>query len=222
MRNREEHIREEHIIKACEGIRQALALKNSNLAISIIKSASNYLEAESFIRVVLEEEWPSGKVLNEGLNVFMNLHPNDPSEHDYWVHSLGHFIGSLWNLRKTKWIGVLYELAFKEAFNCHIKHESLYNYLVYEFDQYSKWFDNPSDFHVTFDNLSWYKWSGRDKHIKERIKHGPFESEKAFICWKFLNPTFYLTWDMGGQKYLFSVRKMRADILRISKIGSKS
>ena len=116
------------------------------------------------------------------LEAFLQSRQNYIPVHGRWVHALSHFSDELWGLRMTSWIARFNEAAFRGAIelgdtNCSDR-------LLSNFYSYAQWNDDPADFNITGENLSWADWTGWYLRVKRRIEASPFESEAAFLLWK--------------------------------------
>lgn len=149
-------------------------------ALELAKSPVDDHEAEMFVRAALREEGASD-LLDMALEAFLNSRENRSREHANWVHSLSHFSGELWKLRKLEWIKKLNEVAFRGV--NELGNDLNSNRLVEDFRDHALWSDDPAEFHLSLKNLSWMKWEYCQR-IRPWIENGKFESEEAFLRWK--------------------------------------
>lgn len=147
----------------------------------IIKATEDYSDCYSYTFAILELKISTPKIIEEALKRSLELKPNYKPEHGYWVHAFSHVTRFLWERHLIEWIRSLNYQVFSGA--NELNDANCADRLVEDFARYSKWDDDPADFHLTMSNLSWMDWMGFD-YPKARIEAGRFESEVAFLTWK--------------------------------------
>jgi hypothetical protein len=138
-------------------------------AIGVIQSAVGYHEAESFVSTVLKEKEPAPELLEKVLQTFLDSQENRYEQHGFWVHSLSHFMGQLWERRLDDWIKKFNEVSFKGA--NELGDDNCSDRLVGNFASLAKWDDDPAEFHLTLENLRWMDWEYYE-YAKARIEAG--------------------------------------------------
>ena len=154
----------------------------------MIAGVREYRAAEMACFGVLESgETPPAELIEAVLQKFMDTHKDCTYKpnHGYWVHSLSHFTEYLWRLRLDHWIKEFNRVAFAGAIgfgdsNCSDR-------LIGDFASYSRWDDNPADFHLDSVNTLWMNWKHAG-YAKVRIAAATFPSEADFLRWKLSQP----------------------------------
>ena len=183
----------------------------------LIRDANDYGEAERFVFTVLGEEKSTSELLEQALEVFFNSRENRRELHGYWVHSLSHFIDQLWKRRMTDWIKRFYQVSFRGAnelgdSNCSSR-------LVSAFATNAVWSDDPADFHLAMDNLTWMHWKYLE-YAKARVEHGIFESEVGYVAWQLRQPTLNKTINYDAQVDLVDVTGIQRRLDRLRELGT--
>ena len=142
------------------------------------------LDAEERCKRALQKSETSSENINRAMSAFMEMRRPARSHHGNWVHSLSHFIEDLWKLRQTDWIKKVHEVAFRGA---RSGDTGCSDRLVVAFGKCSLWSDDPADFHMTEDNISWGVESLAKYHsyALARVRAVRFEKEEDFIFWYF-------------------------------------
>lgn len=154
-------------------------------ALELAKSPINRFEPGGFVCVALQEG-ASDELLDATLEAFLISLDNSL----YWKENkkasnnegvlFFQIIGlELWKSRKVDWIKRLNEAMLKNA-NELGDHSGLWT-LVVNFWNHAIWSDDPADYHLNLDNLSWWEYR---QGIREWISHGKFESEEDFLRWR--------------------------------------
>jgi hypothetical protein len=142
-------------------------------------------EAEHMIFDVLRGENPE-RVPQDLVDLVLQVFMDSYSErnHRYWVHSLSHFTGKLWELGQFEWIKKFYLVAFQGTIKT--KEANCSGRLVNDFARYAKWDQKPEDFHLTAENLIWVDWEYSDIGDlgEARMAAGNFASEAEYLKWK--------------------------------------
>ena len=154
-------------------------------AIKLVRDEKDYQDSEGLAATVLGEEGSPAELIDAALEAFLGTRKNRYQQHGYWVHSLSHFTSHLWERRLTDWIKRFNEVAFRGA--NELSDSNCSDRLVADFGRYAAWSDNPVDFHLTSENLSWMRWEYYG-YAKARITSGTFESEEAFLRWQLQQP----------------------------------
>lgn len=148
----------------------------------------NYHAGEAYAYAVFRSELASAEMIEAALKGFVKSRKNWHGEHGYWVHSLSHFSGHLWNRRMVGWIRKLNEIAFGGA--NELGDSSCSDRLVHDFPKYARFDDDPADFGLSEELLAWAPKGQYPLEIPERIKLAPFASEADLISWQLLNSSF--------------------------------
>lgn len=180
-------------------------------AVKMVRGAEGYLEAEEFVSVVLADEKSPSELVEATLETFLYYRTNCKPYHGYWVHSLSHFTNVLWERRMDSWIKKFNDVSFKGANK--LRDPNCSDRLVWDFAAFAKWDDDPADFHLTPENLSWMNWE-YSQYQKARIDAAPFQSEEAFLRWKLNEPKAYAS---DGR---VDVDKMLPMIQRLKELGA--
>lgn len=155
--------------------------KEENI-LSLLKTAENHDEAEEFVSIILKDKKTSLVLIENTLEVFLKSRKNNNPMHGYWVFSLSKFINFLWQKRLDKWIKTFYEVAFKGAIE--LDDHDYSERLVECFAYMANWDDDPKDFHITPENISWINWDHlHQQRIKERVQR-KFDTEEEFLLWR--------------------------------------
>lgn len=178
-------------------------------AIEMVKSAANYREAEEFVFTVIREEKSTPELIEVVLEVFLGTRENEKRKHGGWVHSLSHFTNILWKLQMVEWIQKFNEVAFKGA--AELDDPNCSDRLVDDFALNADWNDDPADFHLTQQNLSWMDWKYYE-YAKALIEAGPFETEEAYLR--------FLSWDGEAQNNLVDTKAIQSLLHRLQEIGA--
>ncbi len=161
-------------------LKALLEAKQYAQALTLIKSADDYNEGESFVFAVLRHKKASQALLNTALKTFIRTRQNWYRQHGYWVHSLSHFTGDLWEMGQLDWIKKLNKIAFDGVLE--LGDDNCSERLVGDFFRHSTWDMDPRDFHITTELLDHFKY-GR-AYGQARLAVSPFESEAAFNEWE--------------------------------------
>jgi len=194
-------------------LRQALIEKDYSLVARIIKQTGSYDQAEFIIHEVFEQN-TSKKIVDLALNTFLKTHQLVPLQHGYWVHSLTHFDETLWERGEREWLKKLYQVAFDGAHK--LGEATCCDVLIYRFCEYAQWSDNSADYGLQISVISWMKWYPKNKHIKERVEIGRFNSESEYLRWQFQNPEVLYEY---RNTQLVSIGRIRNTILRLARSG---
>ncbi|MBT3210794.1 MAG: hypothetical protein HN345_02160 [Planctomycetaceae bacterium] len=190
-------------------------------AIELVQDAYDYHESEHFVFTVLKEEKSTPELVEAVLEAFLRTRENHRVQHGYWVHSLSHFTDILWERRMVDWIKKFNEVSFKGAIELHDTNCS--DRLVCDFGRYARFNDDPADFYLTPDNLSWMNWEFNE-YAKERIETGRFESEEAFLRWKYnwklQRPEKLIKFDYDLQTDLVDIEQIRSLIQKLQELGA--
>lgn len=125
-------------------------------------------EVENVVSIVVRDPNSTDEMVEAACQAFLDI-GTDGS----WVHSLSHFTGRLWEKRDQflaclPWIKKFNEVAFVLA---NRGNKSCCDRLVCDFGEYSRAEDDPAEFHLTPDNLSWMSWQYCEQ-AKARIELG--------------------------------------------------
>lgn len=164
---------------------QALEDGEFEMAKDMIEMATDYNEAEQVVFSVLSHERTPQELIELVLETFLNSRKNRYGQHGYWVHSLSHFTDILWQRKMFDWIKKFNQVAFKGA--CELNDSNCSERLVNDFAEYAAFDDDPADFHITDENLTWMDW----KYLtaaKVRIEAGKLESEADWLKTKLKHP----------------------------------
>ena len=189
-----------------EQLKSLIEAGKTSEAIELVRSEKNYGEAEELVFTVLDEEKSAPELVDAVLESFLNTRENRYQQHGYWVHSLSHFTGKLWVRRMVEWIKKFNEVSFKGA--NELRDSNCSSRLVNDFGQYAQFNDDPAEFHLTPENLSWMNWK-YSSYAKARIEAGRFESEEAFLRWKLRQP-----------EVLTSASAIHSAVQRLQEIGA--
>jgi len=200
-----------------ETLQEALALGHVERATGIVRTAGDPLECEFLIRWLFSLRAAPRELIETALDTFARSHRNTPPEHAKWVHSLSHFISVLWERRLTTWIAQFYATAFRGA-NA-LAEPTCCDRLVYAFDAFAHWSDDPREFHLDQENLRWMKWEKHNEHVRVRLQDSPFDSEQDFLCWKIKHPDCFCHWDNESQRPRVSVEEVHAVIRKLAAQG---
>jgi len=96
--------------------------------------------------------------------------------------------------------------------------------LVGSFTQYANWDDDPADFSLAPEYLTWmndWKTSNWDnkRYSYLRIEKGPFESEEDFLRWNIRWPDIYKGTDKETRWTLVNIEKVQSTLQRIKELG---
>lgn len=186
-------------------------------AIVMIQSVSGYHEGERFVFTVLGEEKSTPELVEAVLEAFLSTRENRNREHGGWVHSLSHFTAILWERRMDGWIKKFNEASFKGA--NELRDPICSDRLVGNFGTYARYDDDPADFGLTLDNLSWMNWK-YDQYSKARIEAGRFESQEAFLRWKLRRPETQTAFNFEAQTDLVNIKGIRSIIQELQELGA--
>lgn len=186
-------------------------------AIEMIRSTNDYHEGESFVFTVLHEERSTLELVEATLEAFLGTRENRYEQHGYWVHSLSHFTGILWERRMDGWIKKFNEVSFKGA--NELRDSNCSDRLIGDFGGYAKFDDDPADFALTPENLRWMDWK-YDAYSKARIEAGRFESEEAFLRWKLRRPETHIAFDYDAQTELVNIEGIRSLTQKLKELGA--
>lgn len=174
-------------------VRQAVQEGRIAEAIAIVANPYDYSVGESFSAGVLDIPEAPIELIDAALEGFVKTRRNWYQQHGYWVHSLSHFTSHLWERRLVDWIRRLNEISFKGAIE--LGDSNCSDRLVGDFARYALWSDDPKDFGLTRESISWMKWSDWNRAAKLRIEAGRFESEAAWLHWKLEHAEVFLCHD---------------------------
>jgi hypothetical protein len=186
-------------------------------ALGIIGEARGYRECEEFVFDVLGEEKSTPELVEAALKAFLGTRENYKPQHGYWVHSLSHFTKHLWKRRLISWIKRFNEVAFKGA--NELRDANCSDRLVGDFAHFADWSDDPSDFHLTMENLGWMRWE-YSAYAKARIEAGVFTSEEAYVRWQLHQPQMWHTFNYEAQMDLVDVDKIQGFLQRLLELGA--
>lgn len=186
-------------------------------AIEMVRSTVDYHEGESFVFTVLGEEKSTLELVEAVLEAFLGTRENRYDMHGNWVHSLSHFTRILWGRRMDSWIKTFNEVSFKGA--NELRDFGCCDRLVGDFGRYAKFDDDPADFALTMENLSWMDWKYAT-YSKARIEAGRFESEEAFLRWKLQRPETHIAFDYDAQTDLVNIKGIRSLVQNLQELGA--
>lgn len=155
---------------------------------------------ENVVEIILNHPQATNEMLDAACQAFCDIGTDG-----YWVHSLSHFTASLWKKRdqfpnSIPWLKKFYKIAFELA---NAGNDSCCDRLISDFEELARFDDDPKDFHLTMNNLSWMEWPEHYARTKGRIEHGLFESENNFKIWDALftlrNPYYLREFDYKKQ-----------------------
>lgn len=157
---------------------------NLNRAIELALQPTNEHDAEGFVYAALNYEPAIPELIDAALQGCFNLHEKMGKwSHGTWVHSMSHFMTKLWDRRLTEWIKRFHEVSFKGAKEWN--ETSCSDRLVGYFAEKARFDDDPADFFLTEENLSWMTWRS-DGYAKARMEHGVLGSENELKLFKLL------------------------------------
>lgn len=176
----------------------------------------HYSEVEKVVKEVLNCKDAADGELDAALEIFLSSREDRREQHGFWVHSLSHFSGKLWERRLIDWIKRFNEVAFRGAaelgdFNCVDR-------LVDDFMEHARWDDNPADFHLSLDME--LPHDSLNRFAEARIAAGAFESEAAALRFELRHAADrFKRWDSACQCDLLSVDQLQAVVQRLKELG---
>ena len=172
---------------------------------------------EKCVFEVLREEKATKEVVDACLQAFLDTRRNRVPDHGYWVHSLSQFTRILWARRLDDWIKRFNLVAFTGA--NELGDNNCSNRLIGDFAQFATWQDDPVDFHITAENISWMDWK-HGKYNKSRIAAGKFASEAEFLRWQIQQWLVIPRWNGEAQTNLIDIYKIKSLIKNLAALGA--
>ncbi|MFA6053632.1 MAG: hypothetical protein WC762_13700 [Methylobacter sp.] len=179
--------------------RMTLLLPNdSKAAMQAISQITNIVDAELGVRAALARAVTHRGLLGHveaALQKFLDLREDTPEGRRRWLWCLNEFIFNLYEDRRHSsdlqfvqalgtWIKKFNQIVFKDAVDFGAS-EICY-WFVDNFAYYAMWDDDPTEFHLTPENLKWVAWENHPL-AKARIQAGRFTSYDDYSAWRVAN-----------------------------------
>jgi len=193
--------------------------KNYLELLPVLYRVKDYYELESYVQAILKEnvQKESPETIKEVLNYFIDQREDFCPKHGYWVHSVSHFNGKLWEFGLISEIQKFLKISIKGA--NELSDDNCSGRLIGDFFRHSRYNDNPVDFGISLKDISFYQLNGYEK---ARIKKGVFDSEEEYLLFQlkyFDNPNLTL-WSNDYQLILLEEKKIKLLVDRLIKINN--